>query len=244
MNLNAPALHTQGLSLWAAGRHLLAGLDWQVHVGQRWAVIGRNAAGKSTLLRALAGLAVPRREGAVHWFGQAQQQCSAADAAAVRAYVPQQASDRFALPVARLLHLSSLGSPDARVCGDTLAGLDAAHLAPRDVTRLSGGERQRVALAQCALQGAPLMLLDEPVSFQDPAHQVRVAQWLCALPGRTLVFSAHDVNWIAQAATHVLALHGDGGWAAGPVGEMLCAAELQRAYGCAWLCLGGLWRAA
>ena len=45
---------------------------------------------------------------------------------------------------------------------------------------LSGGERQRVALAQCALQGAPLMLLDEPVAFQDPAHQLQVA----ALAGR------------------------------------------------------------
>ena len=77
----------------------------------------------------------------------------------------------------------------------------------RPVLELSGGERQRVALAQCALQGAPL-LLDDPVAFQDPAHQSRVACWLSSsLPrDQALVISAHDVNWVARTATHGLAL--------------------------------------
>ena len=89
-----------------------------------------------------------------------------------------------------------------------LAGLDIETLATRPVLELSGGERQRVALAQCALQGAPLLLLDEPVAFQDPAHQALVARWLStSLPSdQALVISAHDVNWIARTATHVLAL--------------------------------------
>ena len=81
-----PLLETRGLSLRAAGRPLVEGLDWQVHAGERWCVIGRNAAGKSTLLRALAGLAVPERQGQVRWLGRAQVDWPVADAAWARAY--------------------------------------------------------------------------------------------------------------------------------------------------------------
>jgi iron complex transport system ATP-binding protein len=203
-------------------------------------VIGRNAVGKSTLLRALAGLSVPRREGMVCWLGRAQAAWSPADAAALRAFTPQQSNDRFPVAVQRLLELAVCvpGGADTRAL---LRALDAAHLAERDVMQLSGGERQRVALAQCAAQGAPLMLLDEPVAFQDPAHQRQVARWLATLAERCLVFSAHDVNWIAGVATHVLALQGDGGWEAGPVGQMLSAERLETVYGCRWRQADGAW---
>ncbi|EHR72452.1 ABC-type cobalamin/Fe3+-siderophore transport system, ATPase component [Burkholderiales bacterium JOSHI_001] len=243
MNPLAPPLVVKGLHLWAQARALLQHLDWQVAVGQRWCVIGRNAAGKSTLLRALAGLPVPRQAGEVAWFGRDAAHWAAADAARVRAYVPQQASDRFNLRVDRLLALSSPlpGAAPPQEAQAVLRALDAEHLATRDVTQLSGGERQRVALVQCRLQGTPLMLLDEPVSFQDPAHQLLVARWLAQQHDRALVFSAHDVNWIAQAATHLLSLHGDGRWEAGTVDEMVASAPLERAYGCGWRREGGLW---
>jgi iron complex transport system ATP-binding protein len=58
------------------------------------------------------------------------------------------------------------------------------------------------------------------------------------------VLSAHDVNGIAGVATHVLALHGDGGWSAGPAAELLSAATLERVYGCAWRQVGPLWATA
>jgi iron complex transport system ATP-binding protein len=235
-------IETRALELHAGGRCLVRALSWDARVGERWCVIGRNAAGKSTLLRALAGLPVPGRRGEVLWQGRAQAAWSAADAACVRAFAPQQAADRFALPVQRLLALSVVvrGRDEAQ----TLAALDVAALLPRSVMQLSGGERQRVALAQCALQGAPLLLLDEPVAFQDPAHQAQVAHWLRSLNDCALVLSAHDVNWIAGVATHVLALHGDGGWSAGPVGELLTAPTLERVYGCAWRQVGPLWATA
>jgi iron complex transport system ATP-binding protein len=237
----APLLETRGLALHAGGRLLLDGLDWQVRLGERWCVIGRNAVGKSTLLRALAGLHVPRRDGEVLWLGRAQRDWAPADAAAVRAFSAQQASDRFALDVARLLDLS-VAVPGMRDAAATLAALDASALAGRNVLELSGGERQRVALAQCALQGAPLMLMDEPVAFQDPAHQLQVGQWLRTLAGVALVVTAHDVNWIAHSATHVLALHGERGrWEAGPVAQMLEAPRLRAIYGCDWRQVGDLW---
>lgn len=214
-------------------------LDWHAEVGQRWCVIGRNAAGKSSLLRALAGIGEPALHcgGSVHWFGRDSTLWPAADAASVRAFLPQQASDRFPIAVLRLLELSVVQpGHDARAL---LGALDAAGLAERNVLELSGGERQRVALAQCAVQGAPLLLLDEPVAFQDPAHQLQVAQWLTTLHQHAVVMSAHDVNWIACAATHVLALLPDGACEQGSVAEMLDADHLQRVYGCAWRAIDG-----
>jgi len=233
-------VEARSLTLTAAGRTLLRELSWQAHAGERWCVIGRNAVGKSTLLRALAGLPVPHREGGVNWLARSQAAWSPADAAALRAFAPQQSADRFPIAVRRLLELAVCvpGTPDPRAL---LEALDAAHLAERDVMQLSGGERQRVALAQCAVQGAPLLLLDEPVAFQDPAHQRQVARWLATLADRCLVFSAHDVNWIAGVATHVLALHGDGRWDAGPVARMLSTERLEAVYGCRWRQADGAW---
>lgn len=239
---DTPLVQAESLTLAAAGRTLLRELHWQARPGERWCVIGRNATGKSTLLRVLAGLAVPERAGSVRWLGREQADWSPADAAVVRAFAPQQASDRFPAAVQRLLELAvcAPGAPDP---AQVLRALDATQLAERDVMQLSGGERQRVALAQCAVQGAPLMLLDEPVSFQDPGHQLQVGRWLASLHGRCLVFSAHDVNWAAGVATHVLALHGDGRWEAGPVAQMLTAERLQAVYGCKWQRAGGAWLA-
>jgi iron complex transport system ATP-binding protein len=124
-----------------------------------------------------------------------------------------------------------------------LASLDLDALAGRPVLELSGGERQRVALAQCMLQGAPLLLLDEPVAFQDPAHQSLVARWLSSsLPGdQALVISAHDINWIARVATHVLALLPDGACEQGAAGALLDARLLGQVYGCGWREVGGVW---
>jgi iron complex transport system ATP-binding protein len=241
--LGAALLAAEALSLRSGDRLLVQGLDWQVRRGERWCVIGRNASGKSTLLRALAGLDVPSRSGSVRWLGREQRQWSPADAATVRAFMPQQAQDRFALPVARLLTLCTV-VPGARDLGATLAALDADALASRSVLELSGGERQRVALAQAALQGAPLLLLDEPVAFQDPAHQLQVAAWLSAAPPSSAqVISAHDINWISRIATHVLALLDDGmgGWRAGPTDELLDAALLEQVYRCHWRSVQGLW---
>lgn len=240
-----PLIDTRGLVLWAGGRRLVNGLDWQVHGGERWCLIGRNAAGKSSLLRALAGLPVAGRAGDVRWAGRPQAQWPAAEAACFRAWMPQQPIDRFALPVRRLLELSVVQPGDGAAIEADLAALDISDLADRPLTRLSGGERQRVAIAQASAQGAPLLLLDEPIAFQDPAHQGLVARWaadwVARRPGHALVMSSHDMHWVSGAATHVLALLGDGRWRAGTVQEMLQPAPLREIFGCDWLAAGGSW---
>ena len=242
-----PLLETRALTLHAAGRVLVDSLAWRVHAGERWCVIGRNGAGKSLVLRALAGLGVPQRSGDVLWQGRPQGHWPVGAAASLRALMPQQPQDRFALTVERVLALSEVATAAPRPRpAELLSALDIAALAPRRVDQLSGGERQRVALAQCAMQGAGLMLLDEPVSFQDPAHQQVVGRWLtqAATPQsgeRAWIASAHDPSWIGRVATHVLALFGDGRWQAGPVDEILSAAVLERTYGCAWRSVEGAW---
>lgn len=248
--MSAPLLETRALTVRAARRVLVDSLDWRVDAGQRWCVIGRNGAGKSLVLRALAGLSVPQRSGEVLWQGRTQAAWPAGAAAALRAFMPQQAQDRFALTVERTLVLSEVVAANgtaleqAARLSELMTALDIAVLAARRADQLSGGERQRVALAQCAVQGAALMLLDEPVSFQDPAHQQIVGRWLAtAAPTqeRAWVASAHDPSWIARVATHVLALFGDGRWQAGPVDEILSAPVLERTYGCAWRAVEGAW---
>ena len=240
----SPLLETRALTLRAAGRALVDRLDWRVHAGERWCVIGRNGAGKSLVLRALAGLSVPERAGEVLWQGRPQQDWPVGAAAATRALMPQQAQDRFALTVERTLALSQVVASEAAPrAAELMSALDIATLAARRADQLSGGERQRVALAQCAMQGAALMLLDEPVSFQDPAHQQLVGRWLAdaSAAERTWIASAHDPSWIARVATHVLALFGDGRWQAGPVGEILSAPVLELTYGCKWRSVEGAW---
>jgi len=241
--VSTPLLAARALTLAAAGRDLVRDLDWQVEPGQRWCVIGRNAAGKSTLLRALAGVSEVgvAQSGEVQWQGRAQHDWPAIDAAALRAFMPQQVVDRFPINVERLLELSVVRPlHDART---VLAALDLAPLAQRPVLELSGGERQRVALAQAVLQGAPLLLLDEPVAFQDPAHQALVARCLSTSlrAEQALVISAHDVNWIARAATHLLALFPDGRCEQGTTHQLLEASVLERVYGCRWRDVGGVW---
>ena len=241
----AALLETRGLSLHAASRPLVDGLDWTVHAGERWCVIGRNGTGKSLLLRALAGLSVPHRAGTVLWQGRPQEDWPVGAAAGLRALMPQQAQDRFALTVERLLALSEVVPANAVAdgrAGELLSALDIASLAQRRADQLSGGERQRVALAQSAMQGAGLMLLDEPVSFQDPAHQQLVGRWLASTtPACAWIASAHDPSWIARVATHVLALFGDGRWRAGPLAVMLGADVLEATYGCPWRSVDGAW---
>ena len=241
----APLLETRALTVRAAGRSLVDGLAWRVNAGERWCVIGRNGAGKSLVLRALAGLSVPARSGEVLWQGRSQEAWPVGAAAAVRSLMPQQAQDRFALTVERTLALSEVvTAASAQRLDELMLALDISALATRRADQLSGGERQRVALAQCAVQGAALMLLDEPVSFQDPAHQQIVGRWLAqAAPAgeRAWVASAHDPSWIGRVATHVLALFGDGRWQAGLVDEILCAPVLEQTYGCAWRSVEGVW---
>jgi len=245
----APAvlLEASALALRAGGaarnRLLFAGLDLRVVAGERWVVVGPNGAGKSSLLAALAGV-FPVAAGAVRIDGVELSAWAPSALAARRAWSPQFWSDPFPATVretAALAHRRDAGwrgtidrrdDPDVeRVLGRLLL----AELGDSDVQTLSGGERQRVALATALLQDAPLLLLDEPASHLDLAHERLLVDVLLAhADGEgAVVASLHDLDLAWDLASHVVLIDGSGGVVAGGRDEVLVAERLGAVFGVA-----------
>jgi iron complex transport system ATP-binding protein len=206
-------------------------------------VLGPNGAGKSSLLAALAGV-LPRAAGEVTLQGRGLQDWRPAALADWRAWCPQFWSDPFPASVEETARLArdrggvwKSGAPfgqDAQV-QQVLAQLDLTDLANADVRTLSGGERQRVAVATAVLQGAPLLLLDEPASHLDLSHQQQLLALLQGLSeaGGALVCSLHDLNLAWDLATHAVLLDGRGGAQAGARDAVMTPQALSAVFGVA-----------
>lgn len=230
-------IRTYQLGLKAGSRTLLENLDWRINEGECWSIIGRNGAGKSTLLRTLAGLRDPDA-GHVTLQGRALIDWPLAALARQRAFLAQARHDAFSYRVIETV-LSARhpyhdnhyweGSDDQRIALASLAAMEVAHLAERDVRSLSGGERQRVAIAAMLAQDTPILLLDEPANALDLAHQVSVMgllSRLCREQNKTVVMVGHDLNLAHGISSHALLMMGDGGWLAGSVTEVMQASIL------------------
>jgi len=247
LDAGAVVLEASALSLRAGGsarnRLLFDGLDLRVAAGQRWVVVGPNGAGKSSLLAALAGV-FPIAGGSVRIDGVELADWAPSALAERRAWSPQFWSDPFPATVretAALAHRRDAGwravldrrsDPEVeRVLGRLLL----ADLADSDVQTLSGGERQRVALATALLQDAPLLLLDEPASHLDLAHERLLVELLLAHAegGGTVVASLHDLDLAWDLASHVVLIDGSGGVCAGAREEVLVADRLAATFGVA-----------
>jgi len=234
--MSRPLLACRDLDVRYAERCLVRGLNLEVGAGERWAIVGPNGAGKTSLLLTLAGARRPDR-GGVELDGRPVSAWDVQQLAALRAYVADRWIDPFAtsaLDSVQAARFRLRGAPpgSASVAPDAVARrclqeLDCADLAPRDVRLLSRGERQRVALAAALAQESALVLLDEPLSHQDPRHQMLVLQHLRSCSGRTFIGALHDLNAAARFATHALLLAGDGAWQAGTAREVLTCAALS-----------------
>ena len=233
-------LVTSGLAVQAGTRTLITGLDWKVSRGEFWCVLGRNGAGKSSLLAVLAGLAAPA-QGTVQIAGRGLATMDPLSLARSRGLMMQQVVDSFSCSVFDAVAIGRTplrigrtwdDEEDAASVNEALSRVGMLDRATDDVMRLSGGERQRVALAALLAQDVPLMLLDEPTSHQDVAHQVSVMRLLRDLAqGRAVISTCHDINLAARFATHVL-LIGEGFHRAGTVSDVLAPEALQRTFGC------------
>jgi len=243
----AVLLEASALSLRAGGaarnRLLFAGLDLRVAAGERWVVVGPNGAGKSSLLAALAGV-FPIAVGAVRIEGVEVADWAPSALAERRAWSPQFWSDPFPATVretATLAHRRDAGwrgAFDQRSDPDVervLARLLLTELADSDVQTLSGGERQRVALATALLQDAPLLLLDEPASHLDLAHERLLVDLLLAHAAAdgAVVASLHDLDLAWDLASHVVLIDGSGGVVAGLRDDILVADRLGAVFGVA-----------
>lgn len=198
--------------------HVVAdGLGLDVMDGTVTAVIGPNGCGKSTLLRALGRLMKPSA-GQVLLDGKRIDRTPSREVARVLGVLTQSPVAPEGLTVADLVargrhpHQTwyrQWSSADQDVVAEALSWTGTLELARRPVETLSGGQRQRVWISMVLAQGTDLLLLDEPVTFLDVAHQVDVldlVEELHAEIGRTVVMVLHDVNLAARYARRLVAV--------------------------------------
>ncbi|MFZ6773270.1 ABC transporter ATP-binding protein [Undibacterium sp. SXout7W] len=235
-------METRALDIVIADRQLVRQLNWQVMPGECWCIIGRNGAGKTSLLRTLAGLR-PTDGGQVFLQNKLLPDWSLMALARERAFLSQGRVDAFAysaidtvLSARHPYHDTQYweSGDDLTTAMAALKALDVEHLAQRDVRSLSGGERQRVAIAALLAQDAQLMLLDEPANALDLAHQISVMQLLsrlCKEQKKSVVMVSHDLNLAQSIATHALLLMGNGQWLAGRAHDILTEQQLTACLG-------------
>lgn len=186
-------------------RTITEGLNVAVPDNSFTVVVGPNACGKSTLLRALSRLLKPAA-GSVMLDGADISGLPAKQLARTLGLLPQSPIAPDGITVADLVArgryphqglLRQWSRDDERVVGESMTATGVSDLADRFVDELSGGQRQRVWIAMALAQETPLLLLDEPTTYLDIAHQIEVLD-LCARlheeQGRTLVAVLHDLN--------------------------------------------------
>ncbi len=203
--------------------------------GHLIAVLGPNAAGKSTLLRCLIGALKPTN-GQVSLDGKAVHRLSPRMLAARIAYVPQRSIVSAAFTVRQVVELGRYALPaDQRRVSEAMTNLDLSDVEYRPYRTLSVGQQQRVTLARALAQMAPngVMVLDEPTSAMDLQHAARALELLAqaARAGATVIMAMHDLSTAAMAASHAWLLHRGELAAAGSTCEVLEAKRLQRIFG-------------
>jgi iron complex transport system ATP-binding protein len=205
-------------------------------------IVGPNACGKSTLLRALSRMLKPAR-GRVLLDGSVIQSMPAKQVARTLGLLPQSSVAPDGITVGDLVGrgryphqgiLRQWSTEDERVVQESMAQTGISELADRYVDELSGGQRQRVWIAMALAQQTPLLLLDEPTTYLDIQHQIDVLD-LCAElheeQGRTLVAVLHDLNHAARYATHLIALRGGEVIAEGAPKDIVTAELVERVFG-------------
>jgi iron complex transport system ATP-binding protein len=223
----------------AYGQHeVLRGLDLVLPEGRITAIVGANASGKSTLLRAMARLIEPQ-SGSVLLDGKAIATLPTREVARRVGFLPQSPVAPEGLTVGDLVARGRyphqrLGRPrsahDRERIAWALRSTDTAELCERPLDQLSGGQRQRVWIAMVLAQDTGVLLLDEPTTYLDLAHQLEVLDLLAELnerDGRTIALVLHDLNQACRYAHELVAMRDGRIYAAGPPREVVDA-ELVR----------------
>lgn len=214
------SLELSNVSIELGGRPVLHDINLSIHPGIMTAILGPNGSGKSTLLSVMSGERKPDR-GYVLLDNKPLGEWSLPALASRRAVLPQSPSLQFGFSVSEIVHLGlgpyGTGSArnDARLIDQAMHKSGIHHLAERNYLHLSGGEKQRThfarVLAQIAdgkSQGPGYLLLDEPTSNLDPAHQHQILAQSSTLArqGNGVVAVLHDLNLAAAWAGHIILL--------------------------------------
>lgn len=209
-------LQAEKLSLSYETVSIIELLDLQTPSGEITALIGPNGCGKSTLLRGLARLLKPQH-GSVLLDGQAIHSIPTKQLAKELGILPQSPVAPEGITVRELVAQGryphqdwfqqwSVADEEALQKALTLTGL--IPLTDRIVDTLSGGQRQRAWIAMTLAQQTDILLLDEPTTYLDLAHQLEVLELLVKLnaEGKTIIMVLHDLNHAAHYANHLVAL--------------------------------------
>jgi heme transport system ATP-binding protein len=237
-------LHLDNVSAAPWGPVLLHQLCLDVSAGEILGIIGPNGAGKTSLLQLLAGDISPTG-GAISLFGQKLSDWETGDKARRVAVLPQLSLLNFPYTVEEVIALgrtphSSGRRRDREILQEVMAATDTTYLADRIYTQLSGGEKQRVQLARVFAQvwsgpdsAARLLLLDEPTTALDLAHQQLILQSLRELAnsGCALAIVAHDFQLVSALADRATALAKGRQIAYGRPDEVMTAEVFSRVFG-------------
>ncbi|MFC8131442.1 ABC transporter ATP-binding protein [Streptomyces sp. NPDC057302] len=220
--MTAARLSARELTLAYEDREVVHELELAVPDGKVTVIVGPNACGKSTTLRALGRLLKPK-SGAVLLDGEALAKLPTKKIAQQIGLLPQTPVAPEAITVADLVARGrqphqhwwqQWSDEDERAVSEAMERTDVAALAERSVDELSGGQRQRVWIAMAIAQETDILLLDEPTTYLDIAHQVEVLDLVRQLAtgahegerGRTVVVVLHDLNQAARYADHLVAM--------------------------------------
>lgn len=201
----------------SSARSVLRGVSFSLDRGELMSIIGRNGAGKSTLCRCIAGLIDPD-EGSVLVEGSRISGLSPRAMARLVAYVPQSSPTDAPYTARELLEMSRYPWRGIATAADDRAAVDAAieisgigALADRRICEMSGGERQKVMIASAIAQGTPCILMDEPTTYLDCAHQEEASRVITAASrelGAAVVAVTHDINMALRVSDRIIAIDG------------------------------------
>lgn len=235
-------LAAQGLDLAYDHRSVIADLDVEIAPGKFTVIVGPNACGKSTLLRALARLMSPAK-GTVLLDGGNIAKLKTKQIAKRVGLLPQTSIAPDGITVGELVargrhpHQSFLKQwtdQDETAVLSALRATNTEELSARQVDELSGGQRQRVWVAMVLAQETPLMLLDEPTTFLDLAFQIELLDLFAQLNhehGHTLVAVLHDLNQACRYADEIIAMKNGGIVAQGAPAEIITTELVQQVFG-------------
>jgi len=246
MSMSEPTLAAESVTLGYEHVVVFRDLDLRIEPGSVTTLIGANGCGKSTLLKAFGRLLTPTA-GCIRLDGTPVSELSARAVARRLAILPQKPLTPAATTVRDLVmrgrhpHQSLLRPwtrQDAEKVEAALQATGMSDLAERDVTELSGGQLQRAWIALVLAQDAPTILLDEPTTFLDLAHQLevlRLVRRINASQGSTIVMVLHDLSLAARYSDRLVVLHNGRVLADGDPWTVLTADVLAEAFGLAAL---------
>ncbi|MFJ5934529.1 ABC transporter ATP-binding protein [Streptomyces sp. NPDC093071] len=220
-NTPGPRLRAEDLTLSYDRRTVATSLSVDIPDHSFTVIVGPNACGKSTLLSALARMLTPKA-GQVYLDGAAISSYRSREVARRLGLLPQSSSAPGDITVGDLVArgryphqrlLKQWSAEDETAVTEAMRQTGVLDLADRPVDDLSGGQRQRVWLSMVLAQQTSVLLLDEPTTFLDIAHQVEVLD-LCAelhaRKGHTVVAVLHDLNQACRYATHLIVMRPGG----------------------------------